>query len=264
MIPDKPFLNLRVDGENDVIIVRRRTKQFGQLLGMAETEQTRIATAVAEIARNAFQYAGGAEVIYFLDDGAKQYFGVSIKDKGPGIDNLESYLSSDPNLNRGLQGARSLVDRFDIDSDQNGTVVNLRMLLSLGTQTFTTDEIREIGESFSKPAEQTPIDEVYSQNKELLEILTQLQAKQDQIEELMLREKELNFSLNNQVQARTNNLESERDNALEANSLKSQFVSNVSHELRSPLSSVVGLAELLATSNQLSPDDSGRAMNLLD
>lgn len=264
MIPDKPFLNLRVDGENDVIIVRRRTKQFGQLLGMAETEQTRIATAVAEIARNAFQYAGGAEVIYFLDDGAKQYFGVSIKDKGPGIDNLESYLSSDPNLNRGLQGARSLVDRFDIDSDQNGTVVNLRMLLSLGTQTFTTDEIREIGESFSKPAEQTPIDEVYSQNKELLEILTQLQAKQDQIEELMLREKELNFSLNNQVQARTNNLESERDNALEANSLKSQFVSNVSHELRSPLSSVVGLAELLATSNQLSPDDSELAMNLLD
>lgn len=264
MNPDKPLLNLRVDGEDDVIIVRRRTKQFGQLLGMSDTEQTRIATAVAEMAQNAFQYAAGADVTYFLEDGTKSYFGVCVKDKGKGIENLETYLSGDANLSRGLQGARKLVDRFDINSDHNGTVVNLRMLLSSGTQAFTTDEIREIGESFSKPAEQTPNDEVYSLNKELLEILSQIQSKQEQIEELLLREKELNYSLSNQVQARTNNLENERDSALEANTLKSQFVSNVSHELRSPLSSVVGLAELLATSDQLTPDDAELAANLLD
>ncbi len=264
MIPEKPLLKLRIDGENDVIIVRRRTKQLGQILGMADTEQTRIATAVAEIARNAFQYAGGADVIYFVEDAGKPYFGVCIQDKGSGIENLESYLSGEAHLSRGLHGARQLVDRFEVDSDENGTVVELRLLLNSGTRAFTTKEIREIGDSFSKPAEQTPIDEVYAQNQELLDALHLLQEKQERIEELLLREQELSYSLSNQVQARTNNLETERNNALEANTLKSQFVSNVSHELRSPLSSVVGLAELLATSSQLTPEDAELASNLLD
>jgi osomolarity two-component system sensor histidine kinase TcsA len=40
-------------------------------------------------------------------------------------------------------------------------------------------------------------------------------------------------------------LEEARDQAVAANKLKSQFVANVTHELRTPLSSLVGLSELL-------------------
>lgn len=49
-------------------------------------------------------------------------------------------------------------------------------------------------------------------------------------------------------------LETARDQALSANQWKSQFVANVTHELRTPLSSLVGLSELLAKDQSLDPE----------
>ena len=43
--------------EQDVVTARQRAAQIGALLGFDTSEQTRIATAVSEIVRNAFRYA---------------------------------------------------------------------------------------------------------------------------------------------------------------------------------------------------------------
>lgn len=45
-----------------------------------------------------------------------------------------------------------------------------------------------------------------------------------------------------------------RDQAIAANRLKSQFVANVTHEIRTPLSGVIGLGELLANNPDLDSD----------
>ena len=54
-----PLLTLEIRLEPDVVLARQRARQIAGLLGFAPLDQTRIATAVSEIARNAFQYAGG-------------------------------------------------------------------------------------------------------------------------------------------------------------------------------------------------------------
>ena len=41
---------------------RQRTRDIAELVGFDRLEQTRVATAVSELARNARRYAGGGEV----------------------------------------------------------------------------------------------------------------------------------------------------------------------------------------------------------
>ena len=50
------------------------------------------------------------------------------------------------------------------------------------------------------------------------------------------------------------NSEQARDEAVLANALKSKFVANVTHEIRSPLSGVVGLSQLIAQNTNLDQD----------
>lgn len=49
-------------------------------------------------------------------------------------------------------------------------------------------------------------------------------------------------------------LQAARDQALEASKLKSQFVANISHEVRTPMSGVLGMAELLVDQDNLDHD----------
>ena len=46
--------------ENDVVLARQRARMVAAAIGFDVQDQTRIATAVSEIARNTFEYGGGA------------------------------------------------------------------------------------------------------------------------------------------------------------------------------------------------------------
>ena len=50
-----PILSVTIKYEEDVVVARQRAKQIAHLLGFDLPDQTRIATAVSEIARNARQ-----------------------------------------------------------------------------------------------------------------------------------------------------------------------------------------------------------------
>jgi anti-sigma regulatory factor (Ser/Thr protein kinase) len=47
---------------------RQRSRQIAALLAFDVHDQTRIATAVSEIVRNAFEYAGGGRVEFLLQE----------------------------------------------------------------------------------------------------------------------------------------------------------------------------------------------------
>src|ERR1700750_1434841 len=88
-----PIVTVPVESEGDVVAVRQRARRVAELLGFERQDQTRIATAVSELARNAFGYAGGGRAEFILDaSDTPQRFAVRICDRGPGIADLQLIL----------------------------------------------------------------------------------------------------------------------------------------------------------------------------
>src|SRR5688572_15117418 len=88
-----PVLSIRVSLEQDLVIVRQRTRQLASLLGFEPQDQTRIATAVSEICRNAYGYAGGGRIEFVVETSASaQALVIRVIDRGPGIPDVDAIL----------------------------------------------------------------------------------------------------------------------------------------------------------------------------
>jgi len=125
-----PLLSVAIRYEHDVVLARRRARQIAELLGFDAQEQTRIATAVSELARNAYEYAGGGRASFTVEAGPNdtQLFVAVVSDSGPGIANLQAILDgryvSRTGMGLGILGARRLSEQFRIDSAPGrGTMV---------------------------------------------------------------------------------------------------------------------------------------------
>ena len=135
------LLTVHIRYERDVVLARQRARQLANSLGLEGQVQTRVATAVSEIARNAFQYAGGGCVQFSVLTEAhpaksnrhRQTLVIEIKDTGPGIARLDEILAghyrSDSGLGIGIVGAQKLMDRLDITSSERGTSIKLEKIL---------------------------------------------------------------------------------------------------------------------------------------
>jgi len=126
--------------EDDIVLARQRARQLARLLGFDAQDQTRIATSVSEIARNAFRYAGGGKVEFGVEGRTSpQLFEIVVSDEGPGIARLSDILDgsyrSSTGMGLGIIGARRLMDQFEITSAPGkGTRVVLCKLLPGGTR----------------------------------------------------------------------------------------------------------------------------------
>ena len=90
---NRAVLTVAVQYEQDLVSARQRARQIAGMLGFDGQDQTRIATAVSEIARNALRYADGGRVEFQLEgESAPQVLMVVVSDKGPGIEDLDHVL----------------------------------------------------------------------------------------------------------------------------------------------------------------------------
>ena len=119
-------------GELTVVVgCRGAARELARLIGFDVVDQTRIATAVSEIVRNAVQYALTATLILRqLELSGRRGIEVLVEDRGPGIADLERVLqggySTSGGLGRGIAGARKLMDEFEIESfPSRGTRVRM-------------------------------------------------------------------------------------------------------------------------------------------
>jgi signal transduction histidine kinase/ActR/RegA family two-component response regulator len=234
---------LRLDREEDVVAARQHARRFAATLGFETQDQTRIATAVSEIARNAVMYAQGGEARFEVS-GQPRMLVIEIEDRGGGIPDLDAVLDgsyvSRTGMGRGIAGSRRLMDAFDIDAGANGTRVRLGKRLPLNAPA-TPNILQHIATEFAEPPAADPVVEVETVNRELLASLSELHRKQDDLERVGSELEDTNRG----VVALYAELDERAEQLRQASELKSRFLSNMSHEFRTPLNSVLALSRLL-------------------
>ena len=128
-------VTISISGEEGIVAARQTARDVARKLGFGMVDQSRIATAVSELARNVVRYAdqGRGEAIVREVHAPDHSTGIEIivRDNGPGIVDVQRALqdgyTSGNGLGIGLPGARRLMDEFAIDSTPGvGTAVTIR------------------------------------------------------------------------------------------------------------------------------------------
>src|SRR5262249_56660646 len=97
------------------------------------------------------------------------------------------------------------------------------------------------GEELAREVPRGPLEEIQRQNQELIQALDELRRRQDELEHLN-RELE---DTNRGVVALYAELDEKADHLRRADEMKTRFLSNMSHEFRTPLNSIQALTRLL-------------------
>jgi signal transduction histidine kinase len=238
---------LEIRSENDVVGARQMARRFAEFSGFQHRDQTRLATAVSELARNAFAYAGSGVVEFLLElDVSPQMCWCQVSDEGPGIENLEDVLGgnlrSEPRLGLGLARGRRLVERFEIASKPgNGTAVLIGLSLPPRARRIDRDKLTVVARALGDKTGSDRLAVLRDQNHELMQALDEIKRKE---EETRLLAAELSDT-NRGVVALYAELDERAEQLRKASESKTRFLSNMSHEFRTPLNSVLALSRLL-------------------
>ncbi|HWG32132.1 MAG TPA: ATP-binding protein [Steroidobacteraceae bacterium] len=243
----KALLTVALHNEQDVVVARQRARQVAGLIGFDAQDQTRIATAVSEIARNAYRYAGAGRVEFRLEgESAPQVILIRVRDEGPGIPDLERVLSgqyrSQTGMGIGIVGVHRLMDQVEIHTRPGaGTDVLLKKILPPRAPLVTPSDLARLTAELVTKTPVGAYEELQEQNRELVGALGELRERQ---EDLLRLNHELEDT-NRGVVALYAELDEKADHLRRADEMKSKFLSNMSHEFRTPLNSVQALSQLL-------------------
>lgn len=115
--------------EWDIVGARQLGRDVAKKVGFGTVDQARIATAISELARNIYLYAGNGKICFeVIDNMGKRGMSILATDTGPGIQDvslvMEDGYTTSRGLGAGLPGVKRLVDNFDLKSeDGQGTEV---------------------------------------------------------------------------------------------------------------------------------------------
>ncbi|MFD5829768.1 ATP-binding protein [Lentzea sp. NPDC060358] len=236
------LLRLPIGDERDVFLLRQRGRQVAAAVGLDGQNQIRVATALSDVGRELVRQDVSATAVFSLR-------------RAPGPALLVELAWHTLGVTGGGPGwdtARRLMDELVLTPTGVTLVKNVHASVSV-------DEglLRELRET----AGATALDELRAQNQELLETLENLEAKSAELERLNAELEETNRGVvalyqelsdeleqtNQGVVALYAELDAKSAELREAAAARIRFWSNISHELRAPINSVVGLTRLLST-----------------
>jgi serine/threonine-protein kinase RsbT len=123
---------VEVAGEPDIIAARTVARKLAADIGFTQMDQSRITTAVSELARNIVRYAVRGTILLREITGERGTgLEVVARDEGPGIPDIARALqpgfTSGSGLGLGLSGTKRLTDEMEITSAPgSGTTVVVR------------------------------------------------------------------------------------------------------------------------------------------
>ncbi len=241
--------------EADIVKVRDRVRRLAREMGFDQTTQIKITTAVSELTRNIYEYArSGAITLSAAQSGpAATGLHITARDAGPGIEarTIESIMRGDfrsaHGLGVGLAGTRRLMDDFEIESNEDGagTRVSVVKWLPPAEAASVRGRIEEIREAFAAVTDESAIEELEQQNRDLVSVLAELEEKREELERL-----------NRELGEKNDALEEANAKLHELAEMKEEFLALTTHDLRSPLTVISGVISFFSSGRlgELTPE----------
>ncbi|MDH2414724.1 sensor histidine kinase [Nocardioides sp. CER19] len=229
---------LVLSGEDDVFAARQVARVCAEELGLDRLDAIRVATAVSELGREVVTRDGGHLTVRL----------------GRG----ELLLDLDTHSARDLCGVAGPVGRLvDELVTGDGRITLLKRLPR--PVPLTPSIVSSLRHRIRAHAPSTPTDELREQNHELITALDEVRRQKAELEVVNNELEETNrgvMALYHELSAeldRTNQgvvalyaeIEDKNEQLREASEAKSRFLRSISHELRTPANSVLGLTRLL-------------------
>src|SRR5438067_4243038 len=246
--------DIYVRREADIVNVRERVRRLAREMGFDATTQIKITTAVSELTRNIYEYARSGAITLSLAQRGHTSAGLQMtaRDDGPGIDDaklrsiMRGSFRSPSGLGVGLIGTRRLMDEFDIQSRAGeGTRVTVVKWLPPAEAEGTRARVDELRDFLATSEDDSALEELARQNRDLVQVLGELEEKREQLEQVNRRLEESNRELNEaNAQLR------------ELSAMKEEFLALTTHDLRSPLTVISGVINFFTSGRlgELTPE----------
>jgi signal transduction histidine kinase len=236
-----PVITLSLESQEDVLLTRRRARDLAGFLQLGAEAQSRLATAVWEVARLAHRHGSSGQVELAIDDDPPAAV-VTIRGiahraltgdtPGEAIDRLD------------LAKLRQLVDRVEASDADGVAFVRLASELEPDAWLPGLDELAHVLGSLQRhesgEAEAT-LNELRMQNAELVSALATLRERE---RELTALNRELGDT-NRGITALLAELGQQAQELRERATGSASFLSALTHELRTPLYAVRGMTEAI-------------------
>lgn len=246
----EPLLRVRIRAEQDVFLVRQLGREVARVVGLEGQDQTRLATAISEVGRLMLAAGRDAEVAFVASSNQVPTLWVEMQHPVSGDDGRLA-----PQL---VQVGR-LVDSMEVGDGGTGTFVRMSRRLPPSAPALTPERVDEIRTGLAAHVPGTPLDELAVQNQQLIVALDEVRAQRDDLARLNAELEETNRGVmalyhqlsdeleetNRGVVALYAELDEKSVQLRTASEAKTRFLANASHELRAPVTAIIGLGRLL-------------------
>lgn len=114
--------SIEINTEWDIVAARQLGRNEAKSTGFGTVDQARITTAISELARNIYLYAGRGRIeIQPIQVGQKMGLLIIASDEGPGISDLQKVMedgyTTSGGLGAGMPGVKRLMDDFNVETE---------------------------------------------------------------------------------------------------------------------------------------------------
>jgi signal transduction histidine kinase len=237
----RPVITLPLRSQEDVLLTRRRARDLAGLLQLGAEAQSRLATAVWEVARIAHRHGSAAEVALSV---AEDPPAAVVTISGIARPALTGEVPGEPVDRLDLAKLRQLVDRVEAQGAGDTALVRLTSELAADAWLPGLDELAHVLGSLQRHESgeaQATVNELRMQNAELVSALATVRERE---RELTRVNHELTDT-NRAVTALLAELGHQADELRERAVGHASFVRALTHDLRTPLYAVRGMAEAI-------------------